>query len=49
MMRPDELTTDVGSSVDGGEAVCIGLIDKVGGLDAALKALKGMIGEDNVK
>ena len=45
MMRPDELTTDVGSIVDGEEAVRIGLIDEVGGLDAALAALKGMIGE----
>lgn len=44
-MRPDELTTDVGSIVDGEEAVRIGLIDEVGGLDAALSALKGMIGE----
>ena len=43
MMRPDELTTDVGSIVDGEEAVRIGLIDEVGGLDAALSALKGMI------
>ena len=45
MMRPDELTTDVGSIVDGEEAVRIGLIDEVGGLDAALAALKGMIGD----
>ena len=45
MMRPDELTTDVGSIVDGEEAVRIGLIDEVGGLDAALSALKGMIGK----
>lgn len=45
-MRPDELTTDVGSIVDGEEAVRIGLIDEVGGLDAALSALKGMIGEE---
>ncbi len=44
MMRPDELTTDVGSIVDGEEAVSIGLIDEVGGLDAALAALKKMIG-----
>ena len=43
MMRPDELTTDVGSIVDGEEAVRIGLIDSVGGLDVALAALKGMI------
>ena len=45
MMRPDELTTDVGSIVAGEEAVRIGLIDEVGGLDAALSALKEMIGE----
>jgi hypothetical protein len=31
--------------VDGEEAVRIGLIDSVGGLDAALAALKGMIGK----
>ena len=45
MMRPDELTTDVGSIVAGEEAVRIGLIDEIGGLDTALTALKGMIGE----
>ncbi len=33
-MRPDELTTDIGSVVDGKEAVEIGLIDEIGGLDA---------------
>ena len=49
MMRPDELTTDVGSVVDGKEAVEIGLIDEIGGLDAALAALKGMIGRENAK
>ena len=49
MMRPDELTTDVGSIVDGEEAVRIGLIDEVGGLDAALSALKGMIGEETAQ
>ena len=48
-MRPDELTTDVGSIVDGEEAVRIGLIDEVGGLDAALSALKGMIGEETAQ
>ena len=42
MMRPDELSTDIGSIVDGNEAVSIGLIDEVGGLDAALAALKEM-------
>lgn len=43
MMRPDELATDVGSILTGREAVELGLIDEVGGLDAALAALRGMI------
>ena len=43
LLRPDELATDVGSIVEGNEAVRIGLIDEVGGLDAALEALRGMI------
>ncbi len=42
MMKPDELSTDIGSIVDGREAVSLGLIDEVGGLDAALKALAEM-------
>ncbi|MBQ8005372.1 MAG: ATP-dependent Clp protease proteolytic subunit [Clostridia bacterium] len=43
MMRPDEIATDVGSIVDGNEAVDIGIIDKVGGLSDALAELKKMI------
>ncbi len=43
MMCTDELATDVGSIVDGEKAVSLGLIDEVGGLDAALKALHEMI------
>jgi ATP-dependent protease ClpP protease subunit len=43
LLRPDELATDVGSIVEGSEAVNIGLIDEVGGLDAALAALRNMI------
>ena len=43
LLRPDELATDVGSIVEGSEAVSIGLIDEVGGLEAALTALRGMI------
>ena len=43
LLRPDELATDVGSIVEGDEAVRIGLIDEIGGLDAALGALRGMI------
>ena len=42
MMKPDELSTDIGSIVDGREAVDLGLIDEVGGLDAALAALSEM-------
>ena len=43
LLRPDELATDVGSIVEGSEAVSVGLIDEVGGLDAALRALREMI------
>ena len=42
MMRPDMLATDIGSILDGNEAVACGLIDAVGGLDAALRALHEM-------
>ena len=42
MMRPDMLSTDVGSIVDGKEAVQYGIIDEVGGLDKALAALREM-------
>ena len=44
LLRPDELATDVGSIVDGSEAVRLGLIDEVGGLAQALSALRDMIG-----
>ena len=46
MMRPDEIATDVGSIIEGHEAVEYGIIDEVGGLDAALEALRGMIREN---
>ena len=42
MMRPDEMATDVGSILDGNEAVACGLIDEVGGLSHALAALREM-------
>ena len=45
MMRPDMMATDVGSIIEGKEAVEYGLIDEVGGLDKALEALRGMIRE----
>lgn len=43
MLRPDELATDVGSIVEGSEAVKLGLIDRVGGLEEALAELRSMI------
>ena len=45
MMRPDMMATDVGSIIEGREAVEYGIIDEVGGLDKALDALRGMIRE----
>lgn len=45
MMKPDELSTDIGTIVDGREAVRLGLIDEVGGLSAALAALYEMAKE----
>ena len=42
MMTPDMLATDVGSIIDGNEAVACGIIDEIGGLDAALAYLHGM-------
>lgn len=45
MMRPDEIATDVGSIIDGDEAVRYGIIDKVGGLSDALQALREMIAQ----
>ena len=43
MMNTDELATDIGSIVDGGEAVKVGLIDSVGSISDAIKVLYGMI------
>ena len=40
MMRPDELATDIGSIIDGKEAVSYGIIDSVGGLSDALAAFE---------
>ncbi len=42
MMRPDELATDIGSIIEGKEAVEYGIIDAVGGLEDALEALREM-------
>ena len=43
MMRPDMIATDVGSVIEGAEAVEYGLIDAVGGIDAALADLRRQI------
>ncbi len=45
MMRPDEMATDVGSIIEGDEAVEYGIIDAVGGLSDAIGALREMIKE----
>ena len=42
MTRPDEMATDIGTIVEGDEAVRLGLIDEVGGLSDALEALRRM-------
>ena len=47
MMKPDEMANDIGSILDGEEAVRLGLIDEVGGLDRALRCLKGLITKNN--
>lgn len=45
MMRPDEMATDIGSVVAGEEAVRVGLIDGVGGLQDAMRVLREMAGK----
>ena len=45
MMRPDEMATDVGSIIEGHEAVEYGIIDAIGGLSDAIGALREMIKE----
>lgn len=42
MLRTDILANDIGSVLEGREAVECGLIDEVGGLDRALDALRAM-------
>ena len=44
LLQTDELATDVGSILDGKEAVEVGLIDRVGGLSDAIAALRARIG-----
>jgi len=43
MLETDELAADIGSVIDGREAVKLGLIDEVGGLCDALGCLRKMI------
>lgn len=43
LMRTDEIATDVGSIIDGNEAVRLGLINRTGGLADALAALRQMM------
>ena len=42
LARTEEMATDVGAILEGGEAVNLGLIDRVGGLSDAVSALKAM-------
>ena len=50
MMNTGELTTDVGSVIDGEKAVSVGLIDELGSLSSAIDYLYGMIeGKINYK
>lgn len=45
MMKTDEIATDIGSIIDGRQAVEEGIIDEVGGLSDALRALYNMVRE----
>ena len=45
MMKPDQIATDMGSIIDGREAVEAGVIDRIGGLSDALQALREQIKE----
>lgn len=47
MMATGEMATDVGTILYGKEAVASGLIDKLGGLNDALAALRKMIDKNN--
>ena len=42
MMNPDDMANDVGTIIDGSEAVRYGIIDEVGGLSDAIAALRAM-------
>jgi ATP-dependent protease ClpP protease subunit len=49
MLDTDEIANDIGTVLFGDEAVKNGLIDKVGGLDAALSCLYEMIKDEKTK
>ncbi len=49
MMATGELAMDVGTSIDGEEAVSLGLIDHLGGLSDGIECLYRMIDEDEQK
>ena len=42
IMRPDEMANDIGTLIDGNEAVKLGLIDELGGLSSAIDAIRRM-------
>ena len=44
MMRTDQMANDIGSVIDGTEAVACGLIDEIGGIKEALAELKAICG-----
>lgn len=46
MLNTDELTTDMGTVLDGEDAVRVGLIDELGSLSTALDALKALVDEN---
>lgn len=49
LTNTQDMTNDVGTIVDGAHAVKCGLIDELGGLSAALSALRSMIAEAEEK
>ena len=49
MTRTDQMANDIGTVIDGGEAVRCGLIDRVGGLSDALACLREMAEEQKKK
>ncbi len=49
MLNPTQLVKDVGTMLEGPEAVAVGLIDEVGGLKEALAKLHQMIDENSAE